>query len=78
MEGFREGGSTTRPLVLDGTNYAYWKANMTVFLKSMDTKTWKVVRAGWTAPTVTNEGVVTTKPEDDWTVEERELALTRP
>ncbi|GAA0186801.1 hypothetical protein LIER_34089 [Lithospermum erythrorhizon] len=69
MEGFREGGSTARPPVLDGTNYAYWKARMTAFLKSMDTTTLKVVRAGWIAPTFDNEGLATVKPEDDWTEE---------
>ncbi|GAA0150752.1 hypothetical protein LIER_09619 [Lithospermum erythrorhizon] len=37
--------------------------------------TWKVVRAGWTTPTDTNENVVTVKPEDDWTAEEQELAI---
>ncbi|GAA0142651.1 hypothetical protein LIER_03497 [Lithospermum erythrorhizon] len=75
MEGFREGGSTTRSPVLDGTNYAYWKARMTTFLKSMDTKTWKDVRAGWTTPTVTNNDVTTVNPKDHWTPEEHELAL---
>ncbi|GAA0182708.1 hypothetical protein LIER_30412 [Lithospermum erythrorhizon] len=75
MEGFREGGSTTRPPVLDGTNYAYWKARMTAFLKSMDTKKWRAVLAGWTTPTVTDNNVVTMKAEDDWTAKEQELAL---
>ncbi|GAA0147783.1 hypothetical protein LIER_07399 [Lithospermum erythrorhizon] len=75
MEGFREGGSITRPPILDGTNYAYWKSRMTVFLKSLDTKTWKAIRAGWTTPTVTNENVTIVKSKDDWTAEEHELSL---
>ncbi|GAA0168867.1 hypothetical protein LIER_23481 [Lithospermum erythrorhizon] len=65
----------TQPLVLDGTNYAYWKARMTAFLKSLDTRTWRAVRIGWTAPTINNGGVITIKSEDDWTIEEQELAL---
>ncbi|GAA0171213.1 hypothetical protein LIER_25299 [Lithospermum erythrorhizon] len=75
MEGFREGVSITRPPVLDGTNYAYWKARMTAFLKSKNTKTWKVVRFGWTTPTVTNNDVTTVNSEDDWTTKEQELVL---
>ncbi|GAA0183092.1 hypothetical protein LIER_30567 [Lithospermum erythrorhizon] len=75
MERFRKGGSITRPPVLDGTNYAYWEARMTAFLKSLDMKTWKYVRVGWTTPTVTNEGVTTVKREDSWTGKEQELAV---
>ncbi|GAA0187234.1 hypothetical protein LIER_34522 [Lithospermum erythrorhizon] len=49
MEGFKEGGSISRPPLFDGSNYAYWKTKMTAFLRSIDSKTWKAVRAGWTA-----------------------------
>ena len=56
MNGIKEGGSTTRPLVLDGTNYSYWKARMTAFLKSIDSKTWKVVVTGWSHPVTKIEG----------------------
>ena len=31
-----EGGSTTRPPVIDGSNFAYWKARMKSFLISID------------------------------------------
>ncbi|GAA0159119.1 hypothetical protein LIER_15974 [Lithospermum erythrorhizon] len=48
---------------------------MIAFLKSMDIRTWKAIRTGWTEPTVTNDNVTTVKPEDDWTGEEQELAL---
>src|ERR1044072_7161334 len=68
------------PPVLDGTNYDYWKARMTVFLKSIDYKTWKAIVNGWT-PLVnkTTEGSSTTldyKKEEDWTKEEDEEALS--
>lgn len=43
MEQICEGSSTIRPPVLDGSNYAYWKARMTTFLKSIDSNSWKVV-----------------------------------
>ncbi|GAA0169523.1 hypothetical protein LIER_23988 [Lithospermum erythrorhizon] len=75
MEGFKEGCSITRPPVLDRTNYTYWKARITPFLKSMDTRTWKAIPIGWTTPTVTNDNLTTVKPEDDWTGEQQELAL---
>ncbi|GAA0172848.1 hypothetical protein LIER_41415 [Lithospermum erythrorhizon] len=50
MENFKEGGSISRPPLLDRSNYSYWKAKMTAFLLSIDTKTWKVVKpeADWT------------------------------
>lgn len=62
----REGGSTTCPPVLDGSNYSYWKARMIAFLKSLDNKTWKVVMNGWNPPQVTDvEGKVGLKLEKD-------------
>src|ERR1044072_1368422 len=75
----KEGGSVTRPPVLDGTNYDYWKARMTAFLKSIDNKTWRAIVKGWTPPVVktTGESSTTTieyKKEEDWTKEEEEEA----
>src|ERR1044072_7469243 len=76
----KEGGSVTRPPVLDGTNYDYRKARMTAFLRSIDNKTWKAIVTGWTPPVnkTTEEGTSTTisyKKEEDWTKEEDEDAL---
>ncbi|KAI3448824.1 hypothetical protein Pfo_005489 [Paulownia fortunei] len=34
MDHICEGGSTTRPRLLEGTNYSYWKAKMRAFIKS--------------------------------------------
>ena len=39
------------PPLFDGTNYAYWKVCMRVFLQSLDEKVWQVVEIGWTKPT---------------------------
>ena len=36
--------------LFDGTNYAYWKVRMRVFLQSLDEKVWQVVEIGWTKP----------------------------
>ncbi|GAA0169664.1 hypothetical protein LIER_24099 [Lithospermum erythrorhizon] len=48
---------------------------MIAFLRSIDTKTWKVVCSGWTAPTVTNNIMAIVKAEADWTREEEEATL---
>ncbi|GAA0167123.1 hypothetical protein LIER_40316 [Lithospermum erythrorhizon] len=49
---------------------------MIAFLRSIDSKTWKTMMIGWTAPTVTNDNLETVKPEADWTGEEDEATLT--
>ena len=36
--------------LFDGTNYAYWKVHMRVFLQSLDEKVWQAVEIGWTKP----------------------------
>ena len=38
------------PPLFDGTNYAYWKVRMRVFLQSLDEKVWQAVKIGWTKP----------------------------
>ncbi|KAA0035000.1 DUF4219 domain-containing protein/UBN2 domain-containing protein [Cucumis melo var. makuwa] len=40
-----EDSSTSRPPVLDGKNYSYWKPRMTLFLKTLDGRAWRVVVA---------------------------------
>ena len=60
MNGSNGGGSINRPPILDGTNYAYWKARMSTFIKSIDEETWKAVIKGWKPPqTSDTTGVVT-------------------
>ena len=67
----KEEGSINRPPLLDGTNYDYWKARMTTFLRAIDNKTWKAIVKGWTPPvkTTTEESTSTTtityKKEED-------------
>ena len=44
--------------LFDGTNYAYWKVRVRVFLQSLDEKVWQAIEIGWTKPievSVTNE-----------------------
>ena len=38
------------PPLFDGTNYAYQKVRMRVFLQSLDEKVWQAVEIGWTKP----------------------------
>ena len=67
MDIIYEGRFTTRPLVLHGSNYAYWKAIMIAFLKSIDSKTWKAVVIGWKHPkTIDVDGKVLAKLELSW------------
>ena len=46
MEGMESEGSVTRPPLLDGKNYSYWKSRMISFLKSLEHKAWKSVLTG--------------------------------
>ncbi|CAM8968860.1 unnamed protein product [Rhodiola kirilowii] len=64
----KEGQSTTRPPLLEGSNYASWKPMMKSFLKSLDEKAWKAVLTGWTEPMMENlMGEAIPKPEALWT-----------
>ena len=36
--------------LFDGTNYAYWKVHIRVFLQSLDEKVWQALEIGWTKP----------------------------
>ncbi|GAU24655.1 hypothetical protein TSUD_322630 [Trifolium subterraneum] len=39
----KEGGYTSRPPLLDDSNYDFWKSRMEAFIKSMDMKAWKAI-----------------------------------
>ena len=45
-----KGQSLIIPPLFDGTNYAYWKVRIRVFLQSLDEKEWQAVEIGWTKP----------------------------
>ncbi|KAA0056473.1 gag-pol polyprotein [Cucumis melo var. makuwa] len=55
MDGIRERNLTTRPPLLDGGNYRYWKALMVAFLMSLDMRCWRAIISGWEHPTKTDE-----------------------
>jgi len=74
----KDSGFVNRSPLLDGSNYDYWKSRMSAFLKSIDSKTWKVVLRGWEHPVALDEDANRTdvlKPEEEWTAAEVELAL---
>ncbi|XP_062103502.1 uncharacterized protein LOC133814575 [Humulus lupulus] len=74
MDMFREGGSTTRPPMLEGANYPYWKTKMKAYLKSVDERVWMAVSEGWTPPTEIVGNVDITKAASKWTTDEIEKA----
>jgi hypothetical protein len=55
--------NTKKPPEFDGSNYPYWKAKMTTYIKSVNRKVWKVVEtkieiANKEAPTIAEEVVL--------------------
>ncbi|TYK01370.1 gag-pol polyprotein [Cucumis melo var. makuwa] len=75
MEIIREGSSTSRPPVLDGKNYSYWKPRMIFFIKMLDGKAWRALVAGYDSPMITVNGVSVPKPEVDWTDAEEQASI---
>ena len=68
-------GSTSRPPLLKGTKYGYWKARLRAFKKSIDEKSWGSIVLGWEPPTKTDvEGKTIPKSEVEWTPEEEILS----
>ena len=53
------------PSHFDGTNYAYWKASMKVFLKSIDDGAWNSIEYRWEKPTT---------PISEWQTSQKEVA----
>ncbi|KAA0063201.1 gag-pol polyprotein [Cucumis melo var. makuwa] len=74
MKIIREGPSASRPPVLDGKNYSYWKPRMIFFIKTLDEKAWKVLVSGYEPPMVTVDSVLVPKPEFDWTDAEEQAS----
>ncbi|KAK2355658.1 gag-protease polyprotein [Trifolium repens] len=74
----KDGGYMNSPPLLNGSsNYDQWKSKMTAFLRSIDSKVWKVVLTGWECPTYTSKEGTSTgvkKPEVEWTPEEETAA----
>ena len=63
MDFNREGTSTNKPPLLDGTNYAYWKVKMIAFLRAIDGQVWDTVVQGYADPTMIVNGKTVKKPK---------------
>ncbi|CAM8965641.1 unnamed protein product [Rhodiola kirilowii] len=64
----REGQNITRPPLLEGNKYGYWRVRMKAFLKSQDESVWEAVEQGWMDPVALNEeGKVCLLAKDKWT-----------
>ena len=62
----RKGTSTSKPLLLDGSNYAYWKQMMIGFPKSIDDNVWDIIEEGYSKPTIVTNGETVPKPKAQW------------
>ncbi|CAM8972119.1 unnamed protein product [Rhodiola kirilowii] len=51
----REGHNITRPPLLEGNKYGYWRVRMKAFLKSQDESVCEAVEQGWTHPVTTDK-----------------------
>ena len=70
---FSEGQSIARPPMFNGSDYAYWKARMKIYLVSVDYDVWDIIETGYTPPTETVNGIVTPKPKSRWDANDKKL-----
>ena len=64
MDLIKEGGSTSRLSLLDGTNFGFWKARMHAFIKSINDLAWRSVLQGQKPPTkIDAKGKIVPKSE---------------
>eukprot|EP00253_Pinus_taeda_P016456 PITA_16456 len=45
--------ASIRPLILDGSNFVYWKVRITAYLQSLGIEVWDIVETGYTFPSAT-------------------------
>ena len=61
------GPSYTRPPFFDGTDYAYWRNKMKMFLDSEGVNLWDIIEEGWSPPTKKDaQGNEVTIPRKEW------------
>ncbi|KAK0587081.1 hypothetical protein LWI29_016995 [Acer saccharum] len=69
-----EGASNSRPPLLKGHNYGFWKLRMKAYIRSIDERAWMTVEEGYLAPNKIVDGVTVSKPRSEWSTNEFELA----
>ncbi|KAK0598793.1 hypothetical protein LWI29_038043 [Acer saccharum] len=57
-----EGASNSRPPLLKGHNYGFWKLRMKAYIRSIDERAWMTVEEGYLAPNKIEDGVTISKP----------------
>ena len=67
----QEETSTFKPLLLDGSNYAYWKQMMIWFFKSIDDDVWDIIEEGYSKPMVVADRESVPKPKAQWAKDEK-------
>lgn len=65
MNLLREGGSGSRPPLVDGTNWPYWKAKIRAFIRALDEKGWRAIQTSWTHPIKTDDARKTILKHDE-------------
>ena len=70
---FSEGQSIARPPMFNGSDYAYWKARMKIYLVSVDYDVWDIIDTGYTPLTEIVNGIVTPKRKSRWDANEKKL-----
>ena len=70
------GPSYIRPPFFDGTDYAYWRNKMEIFLDSEGVNLWDIIEEGWNPPTKKdNEGNEVAIPRKQWSDEQSKTNL---
>ncbi|KAK0607415.1 hypothetical protein LWI29_014626 [Acer saccharum] len=69
-----EGASNSRPPLLKGHNYGFWKLRMKAYIRSIDERAWMTVEEGYLAPNKIVDGVTVSKSRSEWSTNEFELA----
>ena len=70
------GPSYTRPPFFYGTDYAYWRNKMEMFLDSEGVNLWDIIEEGWSPPTRKNsEGNEVVIPRKEWSDEQTKANL---
>ena len=63
--------SYIRPLFFCGTDYAYWRNKMEMFLDSEGVNLWDIIEEGWSPPTKKDtQGNEVTIPREEWNKEQ--------
>ena len=63
--------NTKKPPQFDGSNYPYWKAKMTTYIKSINRKVWKVVEIK-----IEIEDLENPTAAEEWLLQNNDFALS--